>query len=404
MGITYAEKFQIFSVREALPLADRSIWELAKSLLDKGWTWQLMPRDIKSREALPVHDATKNTGIFYTLGSTLIRPYLLCLLQSNDLCEKFAIIEIPHYFKDAPVKRYQAILAGNPLPPQEPKRRRHQPIADLQQEFPSDEEQLALQDGEPEEAVDDAGSDEDGAPLVQDDDGEDIIQMLEAAIEEEELLAQQQFEATAAQALQQEPEDEQDDLQEEASEEEQEEVAALEADVLAQQADPSTFGPLRTIPWGCFVIARKRVAGQEKALECRCKFHAKNKKTSCKKTITYSEDNEQHALSAARWWCNQALDMNTQKDHLELFNDLLEVPFYPYDVLLQGQITTPPVGKVKTDIELHAEMAAQQRQPKRGRGKQGEGRGRQRGRGRGRRGRAAASQPSDTSEMGSIFD
>ena len=204
-----------------------------------------MPRDFKAREALPPQAATDGPGIWYTLGETLIRPYLLCLHKSHDLHAEFAIEDIPHYFRDAPVKRYQAILAGKPLPPAESKRKRQRAIVvDLQPEFQSDEEPLALQDEAAEEPDDDNGE----YGLLADEEDVDIIKILEDAIEEEELLRQM-----IEQQEVQEPEPESDDvdLVEEGAEDDESEQDAEEPepDAPAPAEGITSFGRLRKIPW-----------------------------------------------------------------------------------------------------------------------------------------------------------
>ena len=398
----YTERNPIFKVRDGLPPDDLSTWELAKLLVDNGWTWRLMPRDLKAREALPPQAATDGPGIWYTLGETLIRPYLLCLHKSHDLHAEFAIEDIPHYFRDAPVKRYQAILAGKPLPPAESKRKRQRAIVDLQPEFQSDEEPLALQDEAAEEPDDDNGV----YGLLADEEDVDIIKMLEDAIEEEELLRQM-----IEQQEVQEPEPENDDvdLVEEGAEDDESEQDAEEPepDAPAPAEGITSFGRLRQIPWGAFVIARKRVDGQEKSLECRCLYHKKNQTTGCKKTISYTADNEGHALAVARWWCNQARDVHTQNDHLKLFEDIMEIPYYPYDVLLQGQIATLE-GEVKTDVQIQKEEREAQKRARgrgRGRGRGDQGRGRKgRGRARGRGGGQVEAEDSSSFSSSSSSD
>ena len=93
--------------------------------------------------------------------------------------------------------------------------------------------------------------------------------MLEDAIEEEELLRQM-----IEQQEVQEPEPENDDvdLVEEGAEDDESEQDAEEPepDAPAPAEGITSFGRLRKKPWGAFVIARKRVDGQEKSLECRC--------------------------------------------------------------------------------------------------------------------------------------
>ena len=126
--------------------------------------------------------------------------------------------------------------------------------------------------------------------------------------------------------------------------------------------------------------------GQEKSLERRCLYHKnKSRPLAATQTISYSAGNEGHALALARWWCNQARDVHTQKDHFGRFKDIMETPDYPYNVLLQGQIATLPEGEVKSDVQIKKEEREAQKQA-RGRGR-GRGRGDQ---GRGRRGRGQA--------------
>ena len=227
----YTKRNPIFKVRDGLPPDDLSTWELAKLLVDNGWTWRLMPRDLKAREALPPHVATDGPRIWLTLGETLIRPYLLCLHKSRDLHAEFAIEDIPHCFRDAPIKRYQAILAGKPLPPAEPKRKRQLAIADLQPEFQSDEEPPALHDEAAEEPDDDNGE----YGLLVDEEDIDIVNMLEDAIEEEELLRQM---VEQQEAQDPEPEDDDVGLVEEAAEDDEAGAEDEQAEQDVEEPEP----------------------------------------------------------------------------------------------------------------------------------------------------------------------
>ena len=389
----FTDQTLLFSVRRDLPLEKLSDWELALSLHETGWCWELMPRQTQQRLQLPPHPTTQDTGTWYTLGKSLVRPYLLCLLQCRDLHQRFGINDVPHY-SAAPGKFYQAMLAGKPISPEAPPRQR-QAISDLKPECSDDEEPAPLMNVEEHGTLMDEEDDIFG-PQLEDD--FDFLKALEDAIEEEQLLEMQRLADEERGIVEREVSDEQlfDDVEEEQDGErgadgadgedgehsgdgadgEDDEVGlpaqpvepvAGADDAEAPRAFLQPRGRLREIPWGCFTIARKRVSGQERAFECRCPFHRKNGTTNCKKTISYSQGNAEHALAAARWWCNQSLKTTTQFDHLKMFEDLMEVPFLPYDLLLEGQIVQAPVGHVKTDVEIATEIRAQS---------QGRGRGR----------------------------
>ena len=155
--------------------------------------------------------------------------------------------------------------------------------------------------------------------------------------------------------------------------------------------------------WGAFDIARKVQQSGKTLWECRCPFHKKSKDTMCKRTIEFTENTKDHALIAARWWCNQALFHTRQKTHRKCFDQILGVPYNPLDVLIAERINEKPVQAPLTDAELDMrERRGRRRDQGRSRGtaSNARARGRRRGRGRGRgrsRGTAFSSSSSSSS-------
>ena len=321
-----------------------------------------------------------------------MREYALCLLSCGDLREKYGILTIPHWSKK-PVSDYRKLLQGKAIEQVE-----HQQRAPmLQLEFPDD-----LAGGVDEEEALDAPSAELEDLLTY------VLEHLD--VEEEALIAhaKEQEDILAAPNL-----EEEEDVQEEDAEaqgpEHQEEA---EVESTSQREPPRKkarqHGRLRNVPWGCFDIVRKKTKLQELAFEVRCPFHRLHEDHRCVKTISYSLATEEHSLSVARWWANQATYHNKQRDHMKCFKNILEVPVLPYDVLLQGQLTQKPSGPVLTDAEvdaIEARQIIQGHQVEDMRESEGEAeeepqRRRPRGRGRARgRGARAASSSSATFTM-----
>ena len=79
----------------------------------------------------------------------------------------------------------------------------------------------------------------------------------------------------------------------------------------------------------------------------------------CKKAIPFSDENQNHALAAAKLFLNSAPDYTRQKLHRDYFRTLMEVPFLSEAELLRGQITEAPPN-VKSDVDLDAEEAFDQ--------------------------------------------
>ena len=158
---------------------------------------------------------------------------------------------------------------------------------------------------------------------------------------------------------------------------------------------------------GCVHHSQKKEGGVVKGFECRCPFHRLNAKSDCKKSLPFdtNEVDEEVALLAAYWWCNQALYHARQRLHLDCLRHVMEIPVFPLALLVAEQIQGPAPLKenVKTDQELDAEEKAARAGCAAAPMGRGHVAGRRGGRGRGRaRGRARGqAQQQDSSEMGS---
>ena len=84
-SISYAwrlgKPFPVLTVREGVALEDATSWEVLKFLDQEKWTWRKMPS--RKPEPYKLEDAK----VWYTSGHTVVRPYLLALLNSKSLLE-----------------------------------------------------------------------------------------------------------------------------------------------------------------------------------------------------------------------------------------------------------------------------------------------------------------------------
>ena len=375
----YKESQPVFKVRE-LPLPELTCFEMARKLQLEGWEWRRFPASIKARTSLH-HDTEAPHGVWYTLGATLIAPYLQCLLSGAELRRKYGVLTFPHYAGRAPVKQYTGLLQGKPIEDIKPPKR----LA-LQAEFEDDEVQ-AIED-KPEAEIDEQLEQEELVLAIEDGESHppepDIPEPnpqpgpppSPPSAEESPLPA---------------PESDGDDDRPHAAGHERQQ---LESDL-----------------WGCFKIARIPTQRGGTAFEATCVFHKLSKVTACKKTFAYTTETEDLVLGALRHWCNTARQYNRQRYHMDSMKTWMEVPVQSEQVLLQGQIPLdqkPNPGSIKTDKELDKEeaaaIAAHQRGGRaRGRGRvDGQGRARggkggRAGRGRGRVGGKGSGDPARSS-------
>ena len=309
-GQVHTTSRPLFSPRSHLPLPDLTAFELGMLLRDKQWQWALFPKAIKKRKLL-MCDTSAGAATWYTLGKTLVKEYLLCLLSTAHLRETFGVLTFPRY-AEKPHRDYARLLqTGAPIEYTEPT----EELPRLQDEFHDDEATVV------QGAIEDANDDVNDEP----EDGNSVEKWMEFIMEQEELNLQA--------VPEQDDSDDQDIAPAAPAEEEESEHEPQEPDVPEPEptlpppppAPPGTrHGSLRKLPWGCFTIARLR---HVQAFEVRCPFHRTKGGHQCRKTVDYDENSESHALMICRWWCNQAVYHNRHASHLGCFSDVWEALF-----------------------------------------------------------------------------
>ena len=361
-AIVHNVPYPIFKVREGLASDNLTSFELALTLRDGGWQWQRMPA-MKDRPGLS-YVIADGERVFYTIGSTLIKPYLLCLIQAQQLALQYGTQVIPHYCTK-PKLDYTNILSGKEISDQNAQKR----LALMNESFQDDDgpnedvigepEPLGVEDGMSLEQALEAALD---AYLLEQLQQDEDQQVREVAAMEEALVAADDGDGDGA------PGDGGDDGGDDG-----------DGDGAPDDTDPGGsvdivphvqpirwarargIGPrnrLLITPWGCQDIARVPLQSGQLVLKCRCKFHRKNDSTDCQKTLHFDLETEQAAMAAARWWLNQSSFYNRQRDHMGCMKGLWSVPQLPYDLLLQGQIVEAPAQHmVKSDVELDAAEA-----------------------------------------------
>ena len=329
----------LFAVRTDVPISDLSALELALTLQERGWIWEQFPRKIEDRKPLR-HVIADGPGRWYGLGITLIRPYLLALLQSEMLHHKFGTESIPHYTR-RPAQDYARILDGKAITDQDAQPERQQQLAIEYAE--AEGERLAVADGQ-------VGDEEDDRDVA--DDGGEHDESLEDALGK----ALELYWAEEAEEQLADPEDEgnddvlDDEVAPEAPPDDGQQLVEIDA---VQRRASRTRQRLVVTQWGCGSYA-KVPSG---SYECRCKHHKKSLSTpSCKKTFGFAEGSEELAINACRYWLNQAASHDLQSTHLTCMRTVFDVPLFAEEILIRNRIDVAPTD-VKPDDEILAARA-----------------------------------------------
>ena len=340
---TRVEPTHMFKLPPTLPMiCDMTSYQLALFLEDHcGFKWAQLPKKPSDRLALSFRPTDPQCPRFwFTFGRHKIDHYYLRALASASEEPALAITEVLH----AQNHSYYMVLLGladKKVAPQK------LAVDDGDGDFPAAPAAAAKRAREPPLIEDDP----DFYPLEIDDlaDGEGD-DMLEFAFEE-------MLDAHLAEQLMQD----QADMLEDAFE-----VAdgggdnggvgsdgGGDDDVgrLRAAQDPSasnhTLGPFR--------YTMKHKDGRF-SWQCRCPFHRKNKKSSCRKTITLQlgtlsfESESDRVLCMLQHWANQAQKYVRQRHHVGFDIDDGSVP--PIDVLKAQAILHEPRERPLTDVEL----------------------------------------------------
>ena len=106
-GPTLSNPCSVLEPRHALPLVDRSSWEMLVALSDDGWKWQ----HAESKQSLLPYSAGREK-VFYSSGVRVMKSYMMCLLRAEELSSSFGVRAIPHLASD---KNYAELLKGNEI-------------------------------------------------------------------------------------------------------------------------------------------------------------------------------------------------------------------------------------------------------------------------------------------------
>ena len=95
--VDLADPLPVCRIRDGVPVADRTHFELMLQLRHGGWVWRRLPRAIRDRANLwyVCDDPAADAKVYYTSGVSVERSYLLCLLQAGEL-KALGIPKIPH--------------------------------------------------------------------------------------------------------------------------------------------------------------------------------------------------------------------------------------------------------------------------------------------------------------------
>ena len=370
----------LFKVRARLQLEDASSFELLVMLRNAGWEWR---RWNAACSQLGLEYRVGGPKIWYSSGTVVIRPYVRALLSAETLEQKSNVRSIPH---GQVVEVYNKILKGESWAPRLRFQRRSRAGTQL----------VALQLD-----VEDAAED---APHAQ--------ALCDGAVEQPSLaalLAEGSSGSEAGDAASQtgSPEGDVGDLSGTAGSLVGASVEAVEES--AQQSGCTAIVPMRMISdgsdfdsrlphgldalpearasssstraqrddllddsllpgarlyitrhFGCFRITPKRPkvgdTNRFGGYEASCPFHAKSKRTGCKKFCPLAGPGpEDHAavLLKLKWWCVQATEHAKQYEHV--FGADLDHP--PSEELVNSLV--PEAGPTAVvDDHTHAEAMA----------------------------------------------
>ena len=350
-----------------------SIHELWCRLENAGFEW----RALKQKEDL--NYVVGGPKLWGTRGKQLHLENLQCLLQAEDLKDKFGITCIP---SGQPKNVYVELLQGKE--PEQPKPDHLEPtmilLDDIEMPKPSKPKHVvqshrrhrrklklrSLEDGQ---SNSDGVAHDDEEEIDMNDDSleqvERLVSLFESEPETVDLPSQNQHQASASSTLP--PVD---------TSTRQNQSSSSKGDT----SFPSTFekggkdsedpmnvpgksesiikNPLHGIStanytWGAFRFTFKRT-GAQVLLQSTCPFHAKSSATGCKKSLNISpatEEKKKEVTRLLKFWSNSARQYTRQRLHMAM---PLDISTCPEEAVLDSQVISasekPDV--VQTDAEL----------------------------------------------------
>ncbi len=110
-----------------------------------------------------------------------------------------------------------------------------------------------------------------------------------------------------------------------------------------------------------------RVTKKGRGYQARCCFHRKSMVSECKKFISLVGSSHHDACATWRllaWWCVRAPTFDRQRDHVGFTPTIDTCP--PISEILAMKNTEGPTARVKSDVELDEQLAAEHVTPAQG--------------------------------------
>lgn len=373
----------VFAVRDNIPLADRTTYELMQALSVQGWEWEpWVPQSQRKARGDSKCEPYVRGGrkIWHSTATLPSHSYLIALLRSEELFDA-GLSSLPHHCTEAQYRRLangevrefmQVLddlppdLEEDPTPPKKIARAAGGGRSTPMPRIEDPEVPLNMGDGPAPKAEEPESADSD--------EGE-----FEAEIDLEELLAQV-IEGNSASAIS-DPED----VGADAPGARAASAAMLDDEAMSippppepplplplplppsdpqledtrpeQDADEMQQSLLPSGRFGVFRITPKqpgRVAGLYGGYQADCKFHKKSKVTGCRRFITLPDNTVQSRRAVLRrlmWWCVLAPTFDRQRAHIcyPLVDD--EIPDLAF-IAPQKITEAQDPSTVKTDVEL----------------------------------------------------
>lgn len=279
----------LFELRDNVPKTDWSSWELLKAMTDGGWMVKHAPSSREKRKALLPYQGGSDEKVYYLPGVNMrhAHSYCLCLFKREELDGDAGALQVFHLQKP---KYYERILAGrsNGALPLENIVEAGALMCDMEDE---NQEPLPAIEDQGDEILSQPASlqslhsgDSSASSLVASDSDIDQEDNSEIVPDETDLAASHSQEAI-------------------------EKIPRL------RQQHPESDRH-----WGPFLLTFSPFDGARSfgRWQGTCKYHAKNSKTWCTKTITVkTEGDMENCKHVIQYWLIQATAFSSKSDHAD---------------------------------------------------------------------------------------
>ena len=353
---------RVFRVREELPLADRSTFELLLALTDEHWEWQRwVPTSKRTRRMAAAGQTfdpyTRGSRKVFYSGESPSHSYLLLLLKAEEYFDD-GLPAIQHGREEA---CYKAILKGD-----------FQSMMPQLQDLPPEIE--ALEEAAPEPvggigdvlqelaAGDPAGPVGEEAAALDDEAGDDILAELERLMEDDQVDVPVQAavdppsnDELSSDSGAAEPAPAAGHRQRRRRDRDRPEPIAAAAADAGPLLENGFFGHFR------LTVKRAGQGGKFGGVQATCVYHKKSESTGCKRFLSLesaTEEAKDKSLRRLAWWCTMAPDFDRQRKHLVAPLPFESCPPWSYLNAKVAVMPAPDAGAVQTGVQLDAAAAA----------------------------------------------